>query len=474
MIDGNGKAGAYTAYQNFIKQYPMTDLVSPTNGANLASTPTFVWTPVNGAARYRLEVSLYSNFSSTVDSVTTDNTRYTPTKTYAPQKTYYWRVAIVDGDGKLGPFVGDWMIVDTIAPDTTITGHPANPSNSTSAAFTFSSEDGTATFECSLDGGAYVTCSSEKNYTGLSDGSHTFAVRAKDPAGNVDATPASYTWTVDTTAPDTTITGHPANPDNDRTSTFTFSGDDGPTGSGIASFMCKMDSSIYTACTSPFTSSALSEGSHTFYVYAIDNLGNADASPASYPWTVDATAPGTTITGHPANPSNSTSAGFTFSSADGTATFECSLDGSAYAACSSEKNYTGLSDGSHTFAVRAKDPAGNVDATPASYPWTVDATAPDTTITGHPANPDNDSTPTFTFSGDDGPTGSGIASFMCKMDSGIYAACTSPFTSSALSGGSHTFYAYAIDNLGNADVSPASYTWTIGTTYQIFLPLVVR
>jgi len=30
----------------------------------------------------------------------------------------------------------------------------------------------------------------------LSDGSHTFQVRAKDPAGNVDPTPAKYTWTI--------------------------------------------------------------------------------------------------------------------------------------------------------------------------------------------------------------------------------------------------------------------------------------
>jgi hypothetical protein len=52
-----------------------------------------------------------------------------------------------------------------------------------------------------------------------------------------------------------------------------------------------MDSDSYAACTSPFTSSALLDGAHTFYVYAIDNASNADATPASYSWTVDTTAP---------------------------------------------------------------------------------------------------------------------------------------------------------------------------------------
>jgi len=112
MIDGEGKVGNYSAYQTFTKQYPITTLVSPTSGASIGGTPTFVWTPVNGAAKYKLEVSLFPTFSPTVDSVTTDNTRYTPIKTYAFPNTYYWRVSIVDSDGKVGPWVGATIILD--------------------------------------------------------------------------------------------------------------------------------------------------------------------------------------------------------------------------------------------------------------------------------------------------------------------------------------------------------------------------
>jgi uncharacterized protein len=91
-------------------------------------------------------------------------------------------------------------------PDTTIDSAPANPSNSSSPSFTFSGTDdvtapGSLTFQCDLDGGGFAACTSPEDYTSLSDGSHTFQVRAIDGVGNVDPTPASFTWTIDTVAP---------------------------------------------------------------------------------------------------------------------------------------------------------------------------------------------------------------------------------------------------------------------------------
>ena len=66
---------------------------------------------MDGAAKYKLEVSQFPTFSPTYESITTANTRYTPTKTYATSKTYYWRVAIIDYEGKVGPFVGSTIIL---------------------------------------------------------------------------------------------------------------------------------------------------------------------------------------------------------------------------------------------------------------------------------------------------------------------------------------------------------------------------
>jgi hypothetical protein len=104
---------------------------------------------------------------------------------------------------------------DTTPPDTSIDTQPTNPTTDTNASFTYSSTETNSTFECRLDStlpADFASCpTSGKSYTGLGLGSHTFAVRAKDAAGNTDPTPASYTWTittptpVDTTAPTVTV-----------------------------------------------------------------------------------------------------------------------------------------------------------------------------------------------------------------------------------------------------------------------------
>jgi len=113
MIDGNtpARVGTSSSVAQFTKQYPIPVLIEPASGSNADSTPTFVWEPLSGAAEYRLEVSQFNTFAPLYDSVTTDNTRFTPTKQYVPGRLYYWRVAIVDKNGNLGPWQGATVIV---------------------------------------------------------------------------------------------------------------------------------------------------------------------------------------------------------------------------------------------------------------------------------------------------------------------------------------------------------------------------
>jgi hypothetical protein len=113
MRDGSNNVGAPSAVAQFTKQYPASTLVSPTSGSTAAETPTFVWTPVNGAASYKLEVSTSPTFSPLYDSATTNSARYTPTKIYANQR-FYWHVAMVDDYGNVGPYSDATIIVNPL------------------------------------------------------------------------------------------------------------------------------------------------------------------------------------------------------------------------------------------------------------------------------------------------------------------------------------------------------------------------
>jgi hypothetical protein len=114
---------------------------------------------------------------------------------------------------------------DTTPPDTTISSGPSGTVTSTSATFTFSANEAGSSFECQLDGTGFTGCSSPTSYSGLSHGSHTFAVRATDAAGNT-GTPATRTWMVDTTPPPPSATGIISTVAG--TGTSGFSGDGGP------------------------------------------------------------------------------------------------------------------------------------------------------------------------------------------------------------------------------------------------------
>ena len=81
------------------------------------------------------------------------------------------------------------VIVDNTAPDTQITSGPSGEVADLSATFTFTGTDnltptGSLVFAWRLDGAAFGAFSSatSANLTGLSEGSHTFEVKARDLA----------------------------------------------------------------------------------------------------------------------------------------------------------------------------------------------------------------------------------------------------------------------------------------------------
>jgi len=94
---------------------------------------------------------------------------------------------------------------DVTEPDTIIDTNPTDPTNDATPTFTFHGDDGAgsgiAIFECRVDADAFAACTSGDSFGPLTDGSHTFEVRAIDNASNTDSTPASYTWLVDLVPP---------------------------------------------------------------------------------------------------------------------------------------------------------------------------------------------------------------------------------------------------------------------------------
>jgi hypothetical protein len=229
-------------------------------------------------------------------------------------------------------------------------------------------------FGTALDaaGNAYVTGSAASDFP--------TSVGAFDRSGNGGNDAFVAKLTVDTDPPDTTITGGPSGPTNDTTPQFAFSSEPN------ATFQCRVDDGEWFDCESPHTTGPLGEGEHTFQVHATDQAGNTDPSPASRTFTIDTTPPETTITSGPTGQfepgpldlrdqpgplTNDSTPTFTFTSDSPGSTFECQIDAGEFATCDSPHTTPVLSDGQHTFRVRATDPAANTDPTPATRSFTV-------------------------------------------------------------------------------------------------------
>ena len=287
-------------------------------------------------------------------------------------------------------------------------------------------------------------------------GNEPFAVAAGDldDDGEQDLVVANITSDdisvlLNETPPNTTIDGGPSGLSNDTTPTFTFSADE----PGVT-FECRVDAESAVDCVSPFTTAALPDGSHTFEVRATDVAGNIEPAQASRVVEIDATAPDTAVDSGPSGLSSQPSPAFAFSSSEPGSAFECRVDAAAFAACAAPFAAGVLADGAHTFEVRATDPAGNTDVTPAARAFTIDTVAPETSITAGPSGRTTDLNPTFAFAAEAGAT------FECRVDAAAFAACSTPFTAAPLSRGPHAFEVRASDAAGNRDATPARRTFT--------------
>ncbi|MBV7530969.1 Ig-like domain-containing protein [Chitinophaga sp. sic0106] len=199
----------YTSGPSYtIDRVPPTGSVTINGGAAYTNSPNFTLTLTGSDASTPMQMA----FSTDGSSFTGDEP-FATTKNFtlaATDGTQTITVRLKDAAGNTTTF-SDNIILDRVAPNTAIGTRPTDPSNSSTATFTFSANEPNCTFTGRLDGGPANPVTSPITFTGLADGPHTFQVAATDAAGNVDASPDGYLWVIDATGPQITSVGVPAN-----------------------------------------------------------------------------------------------------------------------------------------------------------------------------------------------------------------------------------------------------------------------
>lgn len=339
-------------------------------------------------------------------------------------------------------------------PNTTIAPQPPTATR-LPIALQFTSTLSGSTFECRLDDATvWTACASPLTVTGLSDGSHTMRVRAVF-GGLSDTTPATHTWTVDTTT-SVSIVSPAAGPTSNPSPTVLMTGEPG------ASWTLSQDGTPADSGTFDRDGNArstavgtLADGSRVLRVDVEDAVGNvAYTGVTLIVDTQDPVAP-TVGTGPPAATSE-TDAEVTFDVEPGTRA-ECRFDDGPWLPCTSPWTGGPLPDGGHVLEVRAVDAAGNHGKV-IRHEWTVD-TEPPTAIAWHtvPSPSSSNPAPTLTFGGEPG------SQAFCRVDDGPWEPCASPFTVPHLRDGAHTVAVKIVDPAGNA--SPVvEHRWAIDTT----------
>ena len=216
---------------------------------------------------------------------------------------------------------------------------------------------------------------------------HQFSVRAKDAAGNVDATPAVDGWTVTPSAAPAAGRHHaagdvdherdPRRPPPRTSASFSFySSEAGST------FECKLDSGgwselhlaeglLRSRCRHPPVLGSRDRRGRQRRRDPGDARAGRSKSPPRRP-TPPRPKPRSPAGRRQAPPRPRRSLCLHLQRGRVRAS-NASSTAASWAACSSPKSYSGLAVGSHQFSVRATDAAGNVDATPAIFGWTVEA-----------------------------------------------------------------------------------------------------
>ena len=361
---------------------------------------------------------------------------------------------------------------DSAAPTTTDnTASIGNAWKNTNQTVTLTPSDGTgsgvaATYR-TTNGSTPTTSSPTGTAVALtSDGVYTIKYFSVDNVSNTEtAQTASTQVRIDKTAPTVSMTAPPASIRNGQALTATAS----DASSGVASVTylycagaaCTPNTTIGTSTTGPSYSITWSaqpaDGPYQLLARATDVAGNVTDS-AKRSVTVDNSAPAApNLTSTPANPSNSTAPSFSFTGEVG-ASFQCALDGAAFASCTSPRVYSGLAAASHTFQVRQTDTARTGSGSELHVDDRHDRSG-SAEHHGRPHRADQSNLGLLLLHRRGG------CQLPRALDGGAFAACTSPKAYSGLADGAHTFQVRQSDTAGNTGPA-ASRSWTVDATVR--------
>lgn len=373
------------------------------------------------------------------------------------------------------------VVMDANAPETILVLGPidGSVSSSTSATFGWTGSDLTTstdslTYSWSLDGAPFTPDLPDTTVTltSLAGGAHSFRVRAHDTDGRIDISPAQRTWTVDVTGPVVVIDSGPAAGGSIDTVdvSFAWHATDNLSGADSLDYSWQLDA----GAASPFDTTrsttlvGLSEAAHTLVVRARDQVGNIGTT--SRLFTVDLTEPQTTILTGPADggATNTLNVSFSWSGTDAVVglTFSTRMDEGAWSAFTvgTSGSFDFGSSGAHAFYVRARDAAGNIDATPASRAFIIDQSPPVVAILAgviEGALLDTNIV-SFSWTGSDDETPRSSLLFSSTIDAIPFGSTSvdSTRTITGLGDGLHTFRVRSQDMAGNTS-TPATRSFTV-------------
>jgi hypothetical protein len=223
-------------------------------------------------------------------------------------------------------------------------------------------------------------------------------------------------------------------------------------GAGVGAYRLIVDGAIVARVAGDVTSTSLSgigTGSHTLRVDAVDNAGNVSSGvPATVTVDSAASSPAARILTPAANALVTASPRVTWTLDVPVATSVVLVDGAEAArTTSTAATLSGLSEGSHTIAVRTLDGSGATLATSAAVTVTVDTVVPTTPASLRYTSAT--STLDWTASTD----ANGLAGYDVRMDGTLLGRATTNSYRITLPSGSHTWTVTAIDKAGNASTA---------------------